>query len=181
MKKPVLAPPCVFGFIKKKEKVQIFDVCSLCRPRQTQTKSKKEGLFGFDDNDFDLEEDSSDGTDGKSRYKIQYFGFDDMSDSDGEDDDTGSKPWRKVAEAAVAEATPEVAEEEEASDDFPDPFERLEQRESQQIWEKPAAKESKKSSERLDRKTHRGKRAFRGRRVVPFTALIGWDVESGAD
>lgn len=125
------------------------------RPRQTQAKSKKEGPFGFDDTDFDLEEDSSDGADGRSRYKIQYFGFDDMSDSDGAEDDSESKPWRKVAEAAVAEVASAVAVKEVAIDDFPDPFERLEQRESQQIWEKPAAKESKKSSERMDRKTHR--------------------------
>ncbi|KAM4715835.1 wings apart-like protein homolog isoform 2-T2 [Anableps anableps] len=125
------------------------------RPRQTQNKSKKEDLFGFDDTDFNLEENSVDSADGRSSYKIQYFGFDDMSDSDGAEDDSESKPRRKVAQAAVSKVTPAVTAKETAIDDVPDPFERLENRESQQIWEKPAAKENKKNSERLDRKTHR--------------------------
>ncbi|XP_043958142.1 wings apart-like protein homolog [Gambusia affinis] len=123
------------------------------RPRPTQTKSKKEDLFGFDDTDFNLEENSADSGDGKSTYKIQYFGFDDMSDSDGADDnDDESKPRRKVMQAAVSKATPAVSVKEmttvDDDDDVPDPFERLENRESQQVWEKPVAKESKKNSER---------------------------------
>ncbi|XP_005805440.1 wings apart-like protein homolog [Xiphophorus maculatus] len=124
------------------------------RPRPTQTKSKKEDLFGFDDTDFNLEENSADSGDGKSSYKIQYFGFDDMSDSDGADDDGESKPRRKVAQAAASKATPAVTVKETTAattvddDDVPDPFERLENRESQQIWEKPPVKESKRNSER---------------------------------
>ncbi|XP_007565274.1 wings apart-like protein homolog [Poecilia formosa] len=128
------------------------------RPSPTQTKSKKEDLFGFDDTDFNLEENSADSGDGRSSYKIQYFGFDDMSDSDGGDDAVAdSKPRRKVAQAAVSKATPAVTVKETTidDDDVPDPFERLENRESRQIWEKPAVKESKKNSERPERKTQR--------------------------
>lgn len=133
------------------------------RPRPTQTKSKKEDLFGFDDTDFNLEENSADSGDGKPSYKIQYFGFDDMSDSDGADDDSESKPRRKVAQAAASKATPAITVKEmttattvDDDDDVPDPFERLENRESQQIWEKPPVKESKNS----ERKTQRGTRTF---------------------
>uniref|UniRef100_A0A3Q2PQY1 Wings apart-like protein homolog n=1 Tax=Fundulus heteroclitus TaxID=8078 RepID=A0A3Q2PQY1_FUNHE len=125
------------------------------RPRQTQAKPKKGDLFGFDDTDFHQEENSGDGADGRSSYKIQYFGFDDMSDSDGAEDDSEPHVRRKVMQSAVSQLSPPAAAEEAAIDDDPDPFERLESRESQQMWEKPAAKESKRTSERPDRKTHR--------------------------
>uniref|UniRef100_A0AAX7UQ79 Wings apart-like protein homolog n=1 Tax=Astatotilapia calliptera TaxID=8154 RepID=A0AAX7UQ79_ASTCA len=58
----------------------------------TQTKSKKDSkldLFGFEDSEAQQEENSSDSADGRSSYKIKYFGFDDMSDSDGAEDDGG--------------------------------------------------------------------------------------------
>ncbi|KAM4526203.1 wings apart-like protein homolog isoform 2-T2 [Fundulus diaphanus] len=125
------------------------------RPRQTQAKPKKGDLFGFDDTDFHQEENSGDGADGKSNYKIQYFGFDDMSDSDGAEDDSEPHLRRKVMQSAVSQLSPPVAAEETAIDDDPDPFERLESRESLQMWEKPAAKESKRTSARPERKTHR--------------------------
>uniref|UniRef100_A0A8C4HDE7 Wings apart-like protein homolog n=1 Tax=Dicentrarchus labrax TaxID=13489 RepID=A0A8C4HDE7_DICLA len=61
------------------------------RFRPTQTKSKKDSkleLFGFEDADAHQEDTSAtDNADGGSSYKIKYFGFDDMSDSDGTDDD----------------------------------------------------------------------------------------------
>uniref|UniRef100_A0A8C9Z0N9 Wings apart-like protein homolog n=1 Tax=Sander lucioperca TaxID=283035 RepID=A0A8C9Z0N9_SANLU len=60
------------------------------RLKPSHTKSKKASkmdLFGFEDADAHQEENSGDNTDGRSSYKIQYFGFDDMSDSDGADDD----------------------------------------------------------------------------------------------
>uniref|UniRef100_A0A3B4TFZ4 Wings apart-like protein homolog n=1 Tax=Seriola dumerili TaxID=41447 RepID=A0A3B4TFZ4_SERDU len=99
--------------------------------RQTQTKSKKDSkleLFGFEDTDTHQEENSSDNTDSRSSYKIKYFGFDDMSDSDGSDDDS-SKERRRAKKAAVTKATPVVTIEETPAYDPPDPFERLESRE----------------------------------------------------
>ncbi|XP_018522104.1 LOW QUALITY PROTEIN: wings apart-like protein homolog [Lates calcarifer] len=118
------------------------------RFRQTQTKSKKDSkldLFGFEDTDTHQEENSTDNTDSRSSYKIKYFGFDDMSDSDGADDDEiGSKERRRAKRAAVAKATPVIAMEETPVHDPPDPFERLESR------ERPAPKENKKNSERQE-------------------------------
>uniref|UniRef100_A0A3B4GKY9 Wings apart-like protein homolog n=1 Tax=Pundamilia nyererei TaxID=303518 RepID=A0A3B4GKY9_9CICH len=83
------------------------------RFRQTQTKSKKDSkldLFGFEDSEAQQEENSSDSADGRSSYKIKYFGFDDMSDSDGaEDDDDGRAKERRRAKkkAAITTATPQ--------------------------------------------------------------------------
>ncbi|XP_022062758.1 wings apart-like protein homolog [Acanthochromis polyacanthus] len=115
------------------------------RSRPTQTKSKKDSkldLFGFEDADVHQEEDGA-----ESSYKIKYFGFDDMSDSDGAEDDNngGSKERRRAKKAAaVAQVTPVVTVEEMLTDEPPDPFERLE------IQERPAVKESKKNFERLE-------------------------------
>uniref|UniRef100_A0A3Q0T619 Wings apart-like protein homolog n=1 Tax=Amphilophus citrinellus TaxID=61819 RepID=A0A3Q0T619_AMPCI len=117
--------------------------------RQTQTKSKKDSkldLFGFEDSEVQQEENSTDSTDGRSSYKIKYFGFDDMSDSDGaEDDDGGSKERRRAKKkAANTTVTPVATVEETPADDPPDPFERLESQ------ERPAVKESKKYSEKQE-------------------------------
>ncbi|KAE8283827.1 Wings apart-like protein-like protein Friend of EBNA2 protein WAPL cohesin release factor [Larimichthys crocea] len=124
------------------------------RFRQTQTKSKKDSkldLFGFEDADVRQEDSGADSADGGSSYKIKYFGFDDMSDSDGadDDDDGGSKQRRRAKKAAVAKVTPVVTAEEipdyETPDyEPPDPFERLE------VRERPAVKENKKYSERQE-------------------------------
>lgn len=134
------------------------------RFRQTQTKSKKDSkleLFGFDDVDVRQEDSGSDNNDGASNYKIKYFGFDDMSDSDGADDDdddvAASKDRRRRAKkAAVAKGTPAVTIEEIPDEEPPDPFERLEVRATQETRdvrdtrERPAAKENKKNSERQE-------------------------------
>uniref|UniRef100_A0A8C4HDY0 Wings apart-like protein homolog n=1 Tax=Dicentrarchus labrax TaxID=13489 RepID=A0A8C4HDY0_DICLA len=107
------------------------------RFRPTQTKSKKDSkleLFGFEDADAHQEDTSAtDNADGGSSYKIKYFGFDDMSDSDGTDDDDeyGSSERRRAKKAAVAMGTPMVTVEEipedepedEIEDEPPDPFE----------------------------------------------------------
>ncbi|XP_044034438.1 wings apart-like protein homolog isoform X2 [Siniperca chuatsi] len=134
------------GWQRKKTELQI------TRLRQTQTKSKKDSklhLFGFDDTETHQEDNNTDNTDGGSSYKIKYFGFDDMSDSDGADDadDDGSKERRRAKKAAVNKGTPLVTVEETPADDPPDPFERLESPVSQP---RPTAKENKKNSERQE-------------------------------
>uniref|UniRef100_A0A3P9BUQ7 Wings apart-like protein homolog n=1 Tax=Maylandia zebra TaxID=106582 RepID=A0A3P9BUQ7_9CICH len=113
------------------------------RFRQTQTKSKKDSkldLFGFEDSEAQQEENSSDSADGRSSYKIKYFGFDDMSDSDGAEDDGGRAKERRRAKkkAAITTATPVVTIEEMPADDPPDPFERLEVQEMLEVQERPA-------------------------------------------
>lgn len=134
--------------------------CPRLRFRQTQTKSKKDSkldLFGFEDADAHQKDNSGDNTDGGSNYKIKYFGFDDMSDSDGadNDDEDGSKERRRAKKAAAAKVTPVVTVEETLDVDPldvdpPDPFERLE------IQERPAAKENKKNSERQENRIRAG-------------------------
>ncbi|XP_077359551.1 wings apart-like protein homolog [Festucalex cinctus] len=80
---------------------------------QNQSRSKKGSkadLFGFDEVDTRQENEDED-DDGSSKYKIQYFGFDDMSDNDGADDGGGDcrpKVRTRVKMAAVAEETPPV-------------------------------------------------------------------------
>lgn len=133
------------------------------RFKQTQTKSKKDSkldLFGFDDADVHQQENSGDNADGGSSYKIQYFGFDDMSDSDGADDedgDGGAKERRRAKKAAAARRTMMVPEEETPSDEPPDPFERLESVERLQSLQRPTVKENKKNSERQESRIRAGK------------------------
>ncbi|CAN9508848.1 unnamed protein product [Ophioblennius macclurei] len=132
------------------------------RFRQTQTKSKKASkpdLFGFEDADANQDENSSDNADGQSSYKIKYFGFDDMSDSDGAGDNNDSEDYgrhkerrrrrAKMATDATAMETLEVPEEEEEAptEEPPDPFERL------AMMEQPTTKENRKNSERQESKT----------------------------
>ncbi|KAM9426458.1 wings apart-like protein homolog isoform 1-T2 [Pholidichthys leucotaenia] len=122
------------------------------RLRPTQTKWKKDDkldLFGFNDTETHHNENSSNATDGCSSYKIKYFGFDDMSDSDGaEDGDSeGSRGGRRRRRAKMdtnSEATPAVAVDEKTANELLDPFESLES------LERLSAKESKKNSERQE-------------------------------
>ncbi|KAK6329360.1 hypothetical protein J4Q44_G00013380 [Coregonus suidteri] len=82
------------------------------RFRPTQSKTKKDtklDFFGFEENEAGRgatqEEGSSDPVaSGSSNYKIKYFGFDDMSDSD-EDEGSQAKERRKAKRAAKAAAT----------------------------------------------------------------------------
>ncbi|XP_028331153.1 wings apart-like protein homolog isoform X2 [Gouania willdenowi] len=119
------------------------------RPAPTQ-KSKKDGkleLFGFDDADAPQEEETS--------YKIKYFGFDDMSDSDGaEEERSGYKERRR--NKMVAAATPmeeeEPAEEDDDSptEEPPDPFERLERTTLTESKKNSVGKEHKLRADVLD-------------------------------
>uniref|UniRef100_A0A3P9NX02 Wings apart-like protein homolog n=1 Tax=Poecilia reticulata TaxID=8081 RepID=A0A3P9NX02_POERE len=76
------------------------------RPVQTKTKKTKAEtkleFFGFEDKDGEGENASSEGAmAGKSSYKIKYFGFDDLSESDSDDENSQAKE-KKVKRAAAA-------------------------------------------------------------------------------
>ena len=76
------------------------------RPTQTKTrKTKAESkleFFGFEDKEDQLGEDGSDAAmAGKSNYKIKYFGFDDLSESDSDDESSQAKE-KKAKKAAAA-------------------------------------------------------------------------------
>ncbi|KAF5890745.1 wings apart-like protein, partial [Clarias magur] len=76
------------------------------RSRSTQSKTKKESkldLFGFDDGDAaSVEGDSA--SSGSSNYKIKYFGFDDLSESDsgGEEDEHKPRKSKRKTSAPVS-------------------------------------------------------------------------------
>uniref|UniRef100_A0A672JS09 WAPL cohesin release factor n=1 Tax=Sinocyclocheilus grahami TaxID=75366 RepID=A0A672JS09_SINGR len=72
---------------------------SQSRPTQSKMKSSKLKLFGFDESDAVPEDDDS--ASGSSNYRIKYFGFDDMSGSDGEEEE-GSSERRKLKRKAAA-------------------------------------------------------------------------------
>nr|XP_057924516.1 wings apart-like protein homolog isoform X2 [Doryrhamphus excisus] len=113
---------------------------------QGQSRSKKAckaDLFGFEDVAAHQLDDDDDHPDGSSKYKIQYFGFDDMSDSDGavnsdnDDDDRGRpKASRKVK---MAEESLRVA-----AEDWPDPVKNCD------AQERLPAKQSKNDSQKQD-------------------------------
>lgn len=111
-------------------------------------------------------------TDGRSNYKIKYFGFDDTSDSDGEDG--GSKERRnKTKRAAVMEVE---EEEEEPEEEPPDPFERLEQlqRDERMEWtmrEKPMLTENKKNSEKQERSIRTGDTLKQSPKCIRFMSI----------
>ncbi|MEQ2248262.1 hypothetical protein ILYODFUR_017440, partial [Ilyodon furcidens] len=76
------------------------------RPAQTKTKKTKAEtkleFFGFEDKDGEGEDTSSEGAmAGKSSYKIKYFGFDDLSESDSDDENSQAKE-KKAKRAAAA-------------------------------------------------------------------------------
>lgn len=75
--------------------------------RPTQSKSKKDNKlesFGFDDGEALSEEDDL-AFPGGSNYKIKYFGFDDLSESDS-DEDESSAERRRVKRRAMSAAVP---------------------------------------------------------------------------
>uniref|UniRef100_A0A8C9TW24 Wings apart-like protein homolog n=1 Tax=Scleropages formosus TaxID=113540 RepID=A0A8C9TW24_SCLFO len=88
------------------------------RFRPTQSKSKKETkleFFGFEENE-GQEEEGDPATSGSTSYKIKYFGFDDLSESDSDDGDEGSQAVerrraQKKKKVAMAAAVPASSEE----------------------------------------------------------------------
>ncbi|TRY81638.1 hypothetical protein DNTS_034008 [Danionella cerebrum] len=84
---------------------------SSSRPASTQSKMKsgKPELFGFDDTDAMMEDDEC--ASGSSSYRIKYFGFDDLSESDGEGEEGTSRPRKEKRRAVTmaVEAVPPVS------------------------------------------------------------------------
>ena len=77
------------------------------RSRTTQSKTKKETkleFFGFEDKgDQEGEEGVDHAAGGSSSYKIKYFGFDDLSESDSDEEEgSQAKEKRKAKKAAAA-------------------------------------------------------------------------------
>ncbi|XP_076844117.1 wings apart-like protein homolog isoform X2 [Brachyhypopomus gauderio] len=113
---PAAPPPDPGDTARLKKKAE--DEVKPVRARPAQSKSKKDNkleLFGFDDGE-SFSEDGDSAPSGRSSYKIKYFGFDDLSESDseGEEDQAGGgagrrRPKRKgVASAASAEVSVET-------------------------------------------------------------------------
>ena len=101
------------------------------RPAQSKVKKDaKKDLFGFEDPDAQQGADHSDQPAGSSNYKIKYFGFDDMSNSDSEqDEDPGqhaalSKKRKKAKSVMEADRAESPVSMETPVDSPPDPFDR---------------------------------------------------------
>uniref|UniRef100_A0A4W4H9N2 Wings apart-like protein homolog n=1 Tax=Electrophorus electricus TaxID=8005 RepID=A0A4W4H9N2_ELEEL len=78
------------GRLKKKGE----DEAKPVRSRPTQSKSKRDSkleLFGFEDGE-PLAEEGDSAPPGRSSYKIKYFGFDDLSESDSEGEEERGRP-----------------------------------------------------------------------------------------
>ncbi|KAF3853089.1 hypothetical protein F7725_013777 [Dissostichus mawsoni] len=131
-----------------------------CRTfKPTQTKSKKDSKlesFGFEDAAEGHQEENNSA---ENSYKIQYFGFDDMSNSDGEEDDeddSGAKARRRAKKEAAAKRAPMEPMEETPTEEPPDPFEALERLEALERTERlerldRPSKETKKNAEKESR------------------------------
>ncbi|XP_062330427.1 wings apart-like protein homolog [Osmerus eperlanus] len=114
------------------------------RLKPTQSKSKKDtklDFFGFEEKEVPLEEgeetpDTSEG----SKYKIKYFGFDDMSDSDSDEEDSQARERRKAqraAAAAVAAAVMETGAESPPPSDSQDSWTREDPEQSEALLLRP--------------------------------------------
>ncbi|CAL8301616.1 unnamed protein product [Lota lota] len=131
------------GWQRKKSEVEV----TKPRVRPAQSKVKKDAkkdLFGFDDPDAQQGDDVTDQPAGSSSYKIKYFGFDDMSNSDDdrdEDRDADAKlpKKRKKAKSAMALARADSPVSMETPvDSPPDPFDRWRALEELEAKEKKA-------------------------------------------
>uniref|UniRef100_A0A4W4H954 Wings apart-like protein homolog n=1 Tax=Electrophorus electricus TaxID=8005 RepID=A0A4W4H954_ELEEL len=100
------------GRLKKKGE----DEAKPVRSRPTQSKSKRDSkleLFGFEDGE-PLAEEGDSAPPGRSSYKIKYFGFDDLSESDSEGEEErgpggGAGRRRPKREGAAVAASAEVS------------------------------------------------------------------------
>ena len=132
----------------------------LLRVRPAQSKVKKDAkkdLFGFDDPDVQQGADHSDQPAGSSNYKIKYFGFDDMSNSDSEHDEAPgehamlSKRRKKAKSVMELDMVESPVSMETPVDSPPDPFDRW------KALEELEAKEKKTTEiRRPDRSTGTG-------------------------
>ncbi|KAM8924851.1 wings apart-like protein homolog isoform 2-T2 [Pelodytes ibericus] len=98
------------GRLRKKADMATTKTTTRFRPGNT--KSKKDAkleFFGFDDQDDGGSEEGGSKSSGQSNYRIKYFGFDDLSESDDEDEDEWHAKERKAkkrAKMAVIPSTP---------------------------------------------------------------------------
>ncbi|XP_040294791.1 wings apart-like protein homolog [Bufo bufo] len=82
-----------------RKKADLATAKTTTRFRPGNTKSKKDAkleFFGFDDQDEGAGGDDGSNPFGQSSYRIKYFGFDDLSESDDEDEDEWYQKERKL-------------------------------------------------------------------------------------
>uniref|UniRef100_A0A674E2N3 Wings apart-like protein homolog n=1 Tax=Salmo trutta TaxID=8032 RepID=A0A674E2N3_SALTR len=99
------APPADLGEVGRLRKKADIPPAKPTRSRTTQSKTKKETkleFFGFEDKgDQEGEEGADHAAGGSSSYKIKYFGFDDLSESDSDEEEgSQAKEKRKAKKAA---------------------------------------------------------------------------------
>ncbi|KAL0964490.1 hypothetical protein UPYG_G00324520 [Umbra pygmaea] len=99
------APPADLGEAGRLRKKADIPPAKPTRFRPTQSKTKKETkleFFGFEDKgDLDGDDGGDASAGGSSSYKIKYFGFDDLSESDSDEDEGSQAREKKTQKAAV--------------------------------------------------------------------------------
>ncbi|XP_066526744.1 wings apart-like protein homolog [Hoplias malabaricus] len=135
------------------------------------TKSKKETkleFFGFDENE-GQEADGEPGASGSTSYKIKYFGFDDLSESDSEEEEDMTKE-RKKAKKTMSET---------AGEDSPQTSDSQESQTStnadSQEWLEESGSGSNSQKERFGKQRDRAKeisrKIFSGPKKSPAKAV----------
>ncbi|KAM4703257.1 wings apart-like protein homolog [Rhinophrynus dorsalis] len=92
-----------------RKKADIATTKSTTRFRPGNTKSKKDAkleFFGFDDHDDGGGEEGGSGLFGQSNYRIKYFGFDDLSESEDDEEDDWHEKERKTQKKAKSAVVP---------------------------------------------------------------------------
>ncbi|XP_026141889.1 wings apart-like protein homolog [Carassius auratus] len=146
------------------------------RFRTTQSKSKKETkleFFGFEEN----EAQDTDGdaiASGSTSYKIKYFGFDDLSESDSEDEDDVAAKERKKNKKSVTEAlaasvgSPQIDDSQESQQS-----QSSLSTDSQELLDETGATDSQKErhGKQSDKSKDIGRKIFSGPKKSPAKAV----------
>nr|XP_023863438.1 wings apart-like protein homolog [Salvelinus alpinus] len=114
------APPADLGEAGRLRKKADIPPAKPTRSRTTQSKTKKETkleFFGFEDKGDQEGEEGADHTaGGSSSYKIKYFGFDDPSESDSDEEEGSQAKEKRKAKKAAAAAMAAIVDSPQPSD-----------------------------------------------------------------
>uniref|UniRef100_A0A8C7MX91 Wings apart-like protein homolog n=1 Tax=Oncorhynchus kisutch TaxID=8019 RepID=A0A8C7MX91_ONCKI len=114
------APPADLGEAGRLRKKADLPPAKPTRSRTTQSKTKKETkleFFGFEDKgDQEGEEGADHAAGGSSSYKIKYFGFDDLSESDSDEEEGSQAKEKRKAKKAAAAAMAAIVDSPQPSD-----------------------------------------------------------------
>ncbi|XP_038847858.1 wings apart-like protein homolog [Salvelinus namaycush] len=169
------APPADLGEAGRLRKKADMPPAKPTRSRTTQSKTKKETkleFFGFEDKGDQEGEEGADHTaGGSSSYKIKYFGFDDPSESDSDEEEGSQAKEKRKAKKAAAAAMAAIV-------DSPQPSDSQDSSSSTDILEFsddsiPGGSEGQKgrSGKHGDKSVEVGRKIFSGPKKSPAKAV----------